>query len=79
MKKEADLTTVSFPISAMSPYLSAIHKMTNELDRELLDGLVRAGFKLNEDPCGLLVKYWRDGGVCLLSSRPTRSDASDAD
>ncbi|KAG8884116.1 hypothetical protein FRB98_002606 [Tulasnella sp. 332] len=60
--EEADLTIVSFPIAAFEPYLVGLHKIINEVDKDLLQGLKRSGFKLNDDPAGLLIKYWRDGG-----------------
>lgn len=50
----------------MLPYMTAQHKAINEADKELLDGLTRAGFKLDDEGTGgLFYKYWRDGGVCL--------------
>lgn len=63
--QESDLAVVSFPNNAASPYMIAQHRMINEVDKELLDGLTRAGFKLDgEGTGGLFYKYWRYGGVC---------------
>lgn len=64
--QDSDLAVVSFPCNAMLPYMTAQHKAINEADKELLDGLTRAGFKLDDEGTGgLFYKYWRDGGVCL--------------
>jgi len=50
------------------PYMIQQHKVVTEADKELLDGLTRAGFKLNgEGTSGLFVKYWCNSGV----RRPT--------
>lgn len=66
--QESDLTLVSFPQKAALPYLIHQHKMVNEADKELLDGLTRAGFKLDgEGTGGLFVKYQTRGGVRPLT------------
>jgi len=42
------------------------HRKFNEADKVLLDGLSRAGFKLDgEGICGLFEKYWRRGGLII--------------
>lgn len=71
--QESDLELVSFPNKAALPHMIHQHKMVNEADQKLLDGLTRAGFKLDgEGTGGVFFKYWRFGGVgirlkCLVS------------
>ncbi|KAG8874308.1 hypothetical protein FRB98_008538 [Tulasnella sp. 332] len=58
---EADLLNVSFAITTFKPFSAELHKIINEVDKDLLGGLERSGFKLNDDPSGLPIKYWREG------------------
>jgi hypothetical protein len=62
--QESDLALVSSPNNAALPYMIHQHKMVNEADKELLDGLARAGFKVDgEGTGGLFAKYRMRGGV----------------
>jgi hypothetical protein len=66
-RQEADLATISFPIRPFQPLLAHLHNLICELEKSLHDGLRAAGFKVaGEGSPGLLVKYWRDGGVRTL-------------
>jgi len=65
--EEADLNNATFPRKQILPQATATWKRMNEADKELLDGLEKAGFKL--DPPGgpgpLFKHYERGGGFCV--------------
>ncbi|KAI9894037.1 MAG: hypothetical protein M1814_004807 [Vezdaea aestivalis] len=62
--EDADLIVMSFP----NPVLAALHqtatKASNKDDKTLRDGLLAAGFALDDGPssCGLFMKYFSRGG-----------------
>jgi len=61
--QESDLASLSFPALAFEPFAIEQNKAINEADKELLDGLEKAGFKLApKGGSGLHFKYWREGG-----------------
>jgi len=68
--EDADFVTNSLPF----PLLIELHKQLTQkiaaLDRELLDGLEKAGFALDfgEDGSGFLMKYHRYGGGYYISA-----------
>lgn len=68
--EDADFVTNSFPF----PLLTELHKQLTQkiaaLDRELLDGLAKAGFALDfgEDGSGFLMKYHRYGGGYYINA-----------
>ncbi|KAF8310237.1 uncharacterized protein EI90DRAFT_1243756 [Cantharellus anzutake] len=61
--EEADLSLVSLPWNFFEPYSTALHAMVQEEDKDLNDGLERAGFKIDgKDSPGLFYLYFRKGG-----------------
>ena len=61
---DADLMFASIPYPLLSVLHQGATEQITEMDRELLDGLERAGFKLDfgEDGSGLFMKYLKRGG-----------------
>jgi hypothetical protein len=61
---DADLVSNSYPLLALVELHRDLTKRIAELDRELLDGLINAGFAIDfgEDDSGFLIKYHRYGG-----------------
>jgi cation diffusion facilitator CzcD-associated flavoprotein CzcO len=61
---DADLVSNSYPLLALAELHRDLTKRIAELDRELLDGLINAGFEIDfgEDGSGFLMKYHRYGG-----------------
>jgi len=62
--EDADLLFAAFPFALLGELNKQSTQMIADLDREMLDGLERAGFKIDfgEDGSGLLMKYLRRGG-----------------
>ncbi len=62
--EDADLMFASIPYPVLAQIHQGATKQIAELDKDLLDGLERAGFKLDygEDGSGLFMKYLRRGG-----------------
>ncbi|KAK4051477.1 hypothetical protein OIO90_004691 [Microbotryomycetes sp. JL221] len=60
--ENADMMLQSLPVDLLEEYHIEATKRIAELDKPLLDGLQKAGFKLNNYPGGLFIKYFRDGG-----------------
>ncbi|SCV73180.1 BQ2448_7105 [Microbotryum intermedium] len=60
---EADIILTSLPTNVLAQFrkTEATKEVTRK-DKELLDGLRKAGFKLSPYPEGLFLKYFRDGG-----------------
>jgi len=59
---DADIMFTSLPLDLLVPYHIAATKEIAKKDKKILDGLKAVGFKLNEYPAGLFLKYFRDGG-----------------
>lgn len=62
---EADLLVFGTPSRALkADHIIRVNKNINELDKGILDGLTKAGFKLDNGPDGggLLLKYFQRGG-----------------
>ncbi|SGY12760.1 BQ5605_C011g06594 [Microbotryum silenes-dioicae] len=59
---EADIILTSLPTNVLAQFQTEATKEVTRKDKDLLDGLRKAGFKLNPYPEGLFVKYFRDGG-----------------
>ncbi|GJN93915.1 hypothetical protein Rhopal_006974-T1 [Rhodotorula paludigena] len=59
---DADLMLTSLPINLLEEFHIEATKEIAKKDKDLLDGLTKAGFKLNAYPGGLFIKYFRDGG-----------------
>ncbi|MEQ8799443.1 MAG: NAD(P)/FAD-dependent oxidoreductase [Salinisphaeraceae bacterium] len=62
--EDADLMFASLPYPLLAELHKGLTQQVAEMDRELLDGLESAGFKLDfgEDGSGLFMKYLRRGG-----------------
>ncbi|KAK4049999.1 hypothetical protein OIV83_003823 [Microbotryomycetes sp. JL201] len=60
--ENADMMLQSLPVDLLEQFHIGATKRIAELDKPLLDGLTKAGFKLNHYPGGLFIKYFRDGG-----------------
>ncbi|KAL3461168.1 hypothetical protein BJX64DRAFT_300196 [Aspergillus heterothallicus] len=61
---DSDLFLYSIPSEQFKAQQVRITALQNEHDKELLDGLAKAGFKVDRGPdnAGLLMKYWQRGG-----------------
>ncbi|BGP11269.1 hypothetical protein JCM10049v2_007172 [Rhodotorula toruloides] len=59
---DADMMLASLPIDLLAEFHTEATKQIAIKDKPLLDGLEKAGFKLNHYPAGLFCKYYRDGG-----------------
>ncbi|KAL4885447.1 hypothetical protein BJY04DRAFT_134516 [Aspergillus karnatakaensis] len=61
---DADLFLYSIPSEQFKAQQVKITKLENDNDKELLDGLAKAGFRVDRGPddAGLLIKYWQRGG-----------------
>lgn len=59
---DGDTLFTSLPMSMVEEYHIEATKQIAEKDKDTLDGLEKAGFKLNKYPGGLFIKYFRDGG-----------------
>ena len=61
---DADVFFHSIPNSVLKGLHIALTKAQNEYDRKMLDGLTKAGFKLDQGPddAGLFMKYFQRGG-----------------
>ncbi|KAL5040804.1 hypothetical protein BDW71DRAFT_193057 [Aspergillus fruticulosus] len=61
---DSDIFLYSIPSEQFKAQQVKITALQNEHDRELLDGLEKAGFKVDKGPddAGLLMKYWQRGG-----------------
>ncbi|KAL4862768.1 hypothetical protein BDV12DRAFT_178421 [Aspergillus spectabilis] len=61
---DADLMLYSIPAEQFKAQQVKLTKLQNTHDKELLDGLAKAGFKVDRGPddAGLLMKYWQRGG-----------------
>ncbi|KAL3490244.1 hypothetical protein BJX62DRAFT_142441 [Aspergillus germanicus] len=61
---DSDLFLYSIPSEQFKAQQKRITALQNEHDKELLDGLAKAGFKVDRGPddAGLLMKYWQRGG-----------------
>ncbi|KAL2844163.1 hypothetical protein BJY01DRAFT_264058 [Aspergillus pseudoustus] len=62
--EDSDLFLYSIPSEQFKAQQVRITALENEHDKELLEGLERAGFKVDRGPdnAGLLMKYWQRGG-----------------
>ncbi|KAM0747858.1 dimethylaniline monooxygenase [Meredithblackwellia eburnea MCA 4105] len=60
--EDADIMLTSLPIDLLAEFHVGATKDIAEKDKDILDGLTKAGFKLNHYPQGLFIKYFRDGG-----------------
>ncbi|RJE24726.1 monooxygenase [Aspergillus sclerotialis] len=61
---DADMLIHGLPTPVLKALHTGLTKKTTEYDRDMLDGLKRAGFKadLGPDDAGLLIKYFQRGG-----------------
>ncbi|KDE04172.1 hypothetical protein MVLG_05396 [Microbotryum lychnidis-dioicae p1A1 Lamole] len=59
---EADIILTSLPTNVLAQFQTEATKEVTRKDKDLLDGLRKAGFKLNPYPEGLFIKYFHDGG-----------------
>ena len=62
---EGDLLVHGSPSAALkADHIIRVNKAVNKLDADILDGLARAGFKVDRGPddAGLLIKYFQRGG-----------------
>lgn len=61
---DADMLIHGLPTPVLKALHAGLTKKTTEHDREMLDGLKRAGFKTDAGPddAGLLIKYFQRGG-----------------
>lgn len=66
---DCDLITTSTPFALLKRTFQMIVKETQEIDRDLLEGLKRVGFRmdLGEDETGFQMKYLRRGGGYYLN------------
>ncbi|MGE4242048.1 flavin-containing monooxygenase [Ramlibacter sp.] len=72
--EDADFVTNSMPFPLLTEFHKQLTKRIAEMDKELLDGLARAGFSLDfgEDGSGFLMKYHRYGGGYYIDSGCSR-------
>ncbi|KAL4972969.1 hypothetical protein BDW66DRAFT_169064 [Aspergillus desertorum] len=61
---DSDIFLYSIPSEQFKAQQVKITALQNEHDKQLLDGLEKAGFKVDQGPddAGLLMKYWQRGG-----------------
>ncbi|KAL4914568.1 hypothetical protein BDW62DRAFT_190128, partial [Aspergillus aurantiobrunneus] len=61
---DSDLFLYSMPSEQFKAQQIKVTAAVNQHDQQLLDGLAKAGFKVDRGPddAGLLVKYWQRGG-----------------
>ncbi len=60
------MALISFPWNAFEPYAVAAHAAINEDDRDLIDDVERAGFKVDgKGGPGMFYMYLRKGGVSI--------------
>jgi len=62
--EDADLTSMGTPLALLKRLHIGVNKVIQGLDKELLTGLSKAGFKLDYGPhdAGLMMKYLETGG-----------------
>ncbi|MBW0513417.1 hypothetical protein O181_053132 [Austropuccinia psidii MF-1] len=60
--EDADLILKGLPLDVLETAHIQLTKEVTKLDRDLLDGLKKAGFCLDPIPAGLFLKYFRRGG-----------------
>jgi hypothetical protein len=62
--EDADLAFWSIPSSVLKNIQRDVTKLQNEKDKDVLAGLEKAGFKLDQGPdgTGLFMKYFQRGG-----------------
>ncbi|KAL4803067.1 hypothetical protein BDV18DRAFT_49310 [Aspergillus unguis] len=62
--EDSDVFLFSIPSEQFKAQQVRVTAAENEHDKELLDGLAKAGFKVDKGPddAGLLMKYWQRGG-----------------
>ncbi|KAL2818047.1 hypothetical protein BJX63DRAFT_82724 [Aspergillus granulosus] len=62
--EDSDLFLYSIPSEQFKPQQIRVTAIQNEHDKEFLEGLAKAGFKVDRGPddAGLLMKYWQRGG-----------------
>lgn len=63
---DADILFTSLPTELVGEFHLESTKKVAELDKPILDGLEKVGFKLNRYNSGLFMKYFRDGGGYYL-------------
>lgn len=68
--EDADLVTNSMPFPLLTEFHKQLTQRIATMDKDLLDGLKAAGFKLDfgEDGSGFLMKYHRYGGGYYINS-----------
>lgn len=63
---DADILFTSLPTELVGEFHKISTAKVAELDKPILDGLEKVGFKLNRYNSGLFMKYFRDGGGYYL-------------
>jgi len=63
---DADVLFTSLPITLVEQFHIESTKKIEALDKDMLDGLEKVGFKLNRYNSGLFMKYFKDGGGYYL-------------
>lgn len=68
--EDADFVTNSMPFPLLTEFHKQLTQRIAEMDKELLEGLTRAGFSLDfgEDGSGFLMKYHRYGGGYYINA-----------
>jgi putative flavoprotein involved in K+ transport len=68
--EDADFVTNSIPFPLLTDFHKQLTERIAEMDRDLLDGLRKAGFSLDfgEDGSGFLMKYHRTGGGYYINA-----------
>ncbi|KZO95616.1 pyridine nucleotide-disulfide oxidoreductase family protein [Calocera viscosa TUFC12733] len=60
--EDADLVHISTPILLLEKMHQALSPALHKGDKDIHDGLTKAGFKVDMNPSGLFIKYYRRGG-----------------
>lgn len=60
--EDADTMLLSLPVNLLAEFHVGATEEIAKKDHVILDGLRKAGFKINQYKYGLFVKYFRDGG-----------------
>jgi putative flavoprotein involved in K+ transport len=68
--EDADFVTNSMPFALLPHFHKQLTQRIADMDKELLDGLIAAGFALDfgEDGSGFLMKYHRYGGGYYINA-----------
>ena len=78
----SDLAFAGLPLGALRELGKKLQPFVEEFDKEMRDGLKKAGFKLTAGPGGagqLVMVFERAGGTCICKSHTTISDVNKLD